>query len=122
MLEIKYACSRFIVQLQTCSAAGILIADFFNGVKLFSLEPGKADMRITVKLFASLARFSPTGMAGKSFEMNLPESANLHTVVTILGIPSEEIKIPFVNGLIRDLDWELKPGDEVGIFPPIGGG
>ncbi len=79
-------------------------------------------MHVTIKLFASLARFSPGGLAGTPFEMNLPETASLQDVVDQLGMPAKEIKIAFVNGLIRDLDWVLKQGDEVGIFPPIGGG
>ena len=79
-------------------------------------------MQVTIKLFASLSRFSPGGLSGTPFEVNLPESAKLHQLVEQLGIPVEETKIPFVNGMIRDMDWVLKLGDEVGIFPPIGGG
>jgi molybdopterin converting factor small subunit len=75
-------------------------------------------MHITVKLFASLARFSPGGLPGTPFEIDFPESTTVGDVINQLGIPSKETKIFFVNGLIRD----LKPGDEVGIFPPIGGG
>jgi sulfur-carrier protein len=79
-------------------------------------------MQVKVKLFASLARFSPGGLPGTLFELTLPEPATVQDLVRQLGIPVEEIKVPFVNGLIRELDCELKPGDEVGIFPPIGGG
>jgi len=79
-------------------------------------------MRVVVKLFASLARFSPSVQSGAPFEMDIPASATVQDLVDQLGIPSEETKISFVNGLIRDLDWVLKQGDEVGIFPPIGGG
>ena len=79
-------------------------------------------MRITVKLFATLARFSPGGLSGTPFELNLSESSTVQVLEDQLGIPSEEIKISFVNGLIREPDWILKQGDEVGIFPPIGGG
>jgi molybdopterin synthase sulfur carrier subunit len=79
-------------------------------------------MLVTVKLFASLARFSPGGLPGTPFDISLSESATLQNVVDQLGIPSEETKVTFVNGLIRELDWDLKHGDEVGIFPPIGGG
>jgi molybdopterin converting factor small subunit len=39
-----------------------------------------------------------------------------------LKIPVEEAKITFVNGIIQELDYEIKSGDEIGIFPPIGGG
>jgi molybdopterin converting factor small subunit len=79
-------------------------------------------MHVNVKLYASLARFSPGKLAGTPFEIDLPDSASIQDVVDHLGIPPEETKISFVNGLIRDLDWVLEPGDEVGIFPPIGGG
>jgi len=79
-------------------------------------------MQVTVKLFASLARFSPGGLPGTPFELTLPEPATVQDLVDRLRMPVEEIKVPFVNGLIRELDCELKPGDEVGIFPPIGGG
>jgi molybdopterin converting factor small subunit len=79
-------------------------------------------MLVTVKLFASLARFSPGRLPGVPFEMNLSESATVQDLVNQLGIPPEETKISFINGLIRDLDQVLIQGDEVGIFPPIGGG
>jgi len=79
-------------------------------------------MHVTVKLFASLARFSPGGLPGTPFKITLSESATVQVVVDQLGIPSEETKVTFVNGLIRDPDWVLQQGDEVGIFPPIGGG
>lgn len=79
-------------------------------------------MRVTVKLFATLVRFSSSSQSGAPFEMIIPESAVVQDLVDKLGIPREEIKISFVNGLIRDVDWVLNEGDEVGIFPPIGGG
>lgn len=79
-------------------------------------------MLVTVKLFASLARFSPVGLSGAPFEVNLRDSANLQDLVNLLGIPAEETKVSFVNGIIRELQWVLSQGDEVGIFPPVGGG
>ncbi len=79
-------------------------------------------MRITVKLFASLARFSHGGLPGTPFELLVPMSTSINQLVVQLGIPPDEAKVAFVNGLIRDMDCILQPGDEVGIFPPIGGG
>lgn len=79
-------------------------------------------MLVTVKLFASLVRYSAGGLPGTPFEVDIPESTNLLQLVEQLKIPSNEAKVVFVNGLIKDLDWVLQPGDEVGIFPPIGGG
>jgi molybdopterin converting factor small subunit len=79
-------------------------------------------MRIKVKLFASLARYSMGSLPGTPFEVELSEPADLQLLVDHLGIPGDEAKVAFVNGLIKELDWVLQPGDEVGIFPPIGGG
>ncbi len=79
-------------------------------------------MRVSVKLFASLVHYSAGSLPGSPFIVNLPDSSSLKQLVDKLGIPCEETKITFVNGLVRDLDWILRPDDEVGIFPPIGGG
>jgi molybdopterin synthase sulfur carrier subunit len=79
-------------------------------------------MFVKVKLFAILARFSPGGLPGTPFELKIPDSATIQDLMDQLQIPREEIKVAFVNGLIRDMDWVLQPGDEVGIFPTIGGG
>ncbi len=79
-------------------------------------------MKITVKLYATLARFSAGGLAGTPFEVDLPDAAQVHQLVSQLGIPDQETRVVFVNGLVREMDWVLEPGDEVGMFPPIGGG
>ena len=79
-------------------------------------------MRVRVKLFATLVRFSPGGLPGTPFDMDIPEDATLYDLVTILQISPEETKITFVNGIIHEFGWKLNPGDDVGIFPPIAGG
>ena len=80
-------------------------------------------MFIQVKLFATLAVFSPSGgKAGSPFRMELPEGTALQQLVHRLQLPSEEVKLCFVNGRLQELERTLRDGDEVGIFPPIGGG
>ena len=79
-------------------------------------------MRVHVKLFATLSRFSPGGLPGTPFEAEVPEGATLRDLADQLKIPLEETRITFVNGIIQPMDWALHPGDQVGIFPPIGGG
>jgi molybdopterin converting factor small subunit len=39
-----------------------------------------------------------------------------------LGVPPDEVKIVFVNGVSRRFDHVLADGDRVGIFSPVGGG
>jgi len=88
-------------------------------------------MKVYVKLFASLARsvsrmgqvqFPQGFRAGTALEVELPQDSTLADLVGYLGIPDEQVKVTFVNGRAQGLDHPLEPGDEVGIFPPIGGG
>ncbi|KPL79383.1 hypothetical protein ADN00_02810 [Ornatilinea apprima] len=80
-------------------------------------------MRLKVKLFASLTRFAPGGQsAGIAFEMDVPEGASLADVAELLRLPAEEIKIAYVNARAQQLDWQLQDDDEIGYFPPVGGG
>lgn len=74
-------------------------------------------MSITVNCFATLARYAPPD--GK-----MPEAAGLTVGQTIdlLGIPRENVKTVFVNGLHAAMDKVLGEGDRVGIFPAVAGG
>jgi sulfur-carrier protein len=80
-------------------------------------------MRVTVKLFATLKEFAPVkGLSGTPFTLDVPDAATLGDIIEILKLPVAEVKIPFVNGIVKPFDWKLNPGDEIGIFPPVGGG
>jgi len=79
-------------------------------------------MQVRVKLYASLSRYYGNAAAGVPFEIEVPESATMVDLVNRLKLPREEVKLFFVKGRARPIDWPLEPGDEVGIFPLIGGG
>jgi molybdopterin converting factor small subunit len=88
-------------------------------------------MKISVKLFAfftktvseTIRNRHPDGIrAGIPFEVELPEGSTLAYLVDYLALPREQVKVTFVNGRAKGLDYPLKPEDEVGIFPPIAGG
>jgi sulfur-carrier protein len=101
----------------------MLMCDAFNQCVARQLiilkEPG---LLVHIKLFATLSRFSNGGYAGAPFDFVLPEGSSLQDLVKLLNIPAEEAKITFVNGTIQSMDWIIHPEDEIGIFPPIGGG
>ena len=78
-------------------------------------------MQVRVKLYASLSRYYGK-VAGVPFQIDLPESATVVDLVDRLKLPKKEVKLFFVKGRARPMDWHLEPGDEVGIFPLIGGG
>jgi molybdopterin converting factor small subunit len=77
---------------------------------------------VQAKLFATLRRYRPEVGLGEPFAVELPAGATLADLVREIGLPEDEVKLIFVNGLHRDLDQVLNEGDEVGIFPPVGGG
>jgi len=80
-------------------------------------------IHIRVKLFATLRKYAPgQGAAGAAFDLDLPDSSTLRDVTKLLRMPEEEVRICFVNGTIQEVGFVLQERDEVGIFPPIGGG
>lgn len=79
-------------------------------------------MRVHVKLFATLRRYVEGATSGVPFEVELPDGATIADLIGRLHLPTEEVKMAFVNGRARPEDWHLESGDEIGIFPPIGGG
>lgn len=79
-------------------------------------------MRIRVKLFATLAQFVPGAAPATFFDVELPVNATVGDLVSHLKLPVDDVRMVFVNGRARPTDWVLKSDDEVGIFPPVGGG
>lgn len=79
-------------------------------------------MKITVRLFAVLTRYKPDASAGQPFEAELSPGSTIEDLLKQINIPTEEVKVVFVNNLIQPTDYHLKEGDMVGIFPPIAGG
>jgi len=80
-------------------------------------------MLITVKLQAMLESYTPSGhQPGQAFPLTVPEGSTVADVATQLGIRPQEIKVAYVNGKARAPLYRLREGDEVGFFPPLGGG
>jgi molybdopterin synthase sulfur carrier subunit len=77
---------------------------------------------VHTKLFASLRQYRPGLKIGEAFPVELPEGATVGDLIREVDLPDKEVKIVFVNALFRELAHELADGDEVGIFPPVGGG
>lgn len=79
-------------------------------------------MTIYVKLFATLRhRYRHLGI-GEPMPVKLSEGATAGQLLEHLRIPDDRVKIVFVNNVVRDRDHPLADGDQVGVFPPVGGG
>ena len=79
-------------------------------------------MRVQIKLFATLCRYFGNAAPGIPFEIEVPNDSTVADLVNRLKLPRKEVKVFFVNGRSRPIDWPLEPGDEVGIFPLVAGG
>ena len=88
-------------------------------------------MKVKAKVFAGLARMLretlpkryPDGFRpGKPVEEEVPEASTVADLIDKMGIPRKSVHVVFVNAVARKLDYRLASDDEVGIFPPIGGG
>jgi molybdopterin synthase sulfur carrier subunit len=73
---------------------------------------------IQIKLFASLQEFTPLSSDNYPIEVG----QTIHSILDHLNIPPEKAKLVFIDGVKADLAAQLKGGERVGIFPPVGGG
>jgi len=74
-------------------------------------------MQIKVRLFATLR-----DGRGKELMMDLDSGTTPQMIIDILEIKREEVAILLVNGMDGKFEQQLKDGDTVSIFPPVGGG
>lgn len=74
-------------------------------------------MQVTVKLFAYFRdnRF-------KYKEFDYPDSTTVKGIIASLGIEESEVGVTMINSRHCSLDQVPQPGDQVAIFPVIGGG
>jgi molybdopterin converting factor small subunit len=79
-------------------------------------------MIVHVKLFATLRRHYPHLGIGEPMNVELEVGATIGELVTQLQLPADQVKVVFVNGIVQETEHVLNAGDEVGFFPPVGGG
>jgi len=74
-------------------------------------------MKIKVKLFASLRheRFS-------EIEVEIDRVADVDFILDEYSLKREDVAIVFINGKHADYKTTINDGDDIALFPPIGGG
>lgn len=77
---------------------------------------------IHVRIFATLRRHYPHLGIGEAMPVEMPDGATVGQLMNHLQLPLDHVKVVFVNGIARGQDHPLVDGDEVGVFPPVGGG
>lgn len=75
-------------------------------------------MQIQLKLMGMLKEKAPDGS-----KLELSEAAVIRDALVALEIDADSVHVFTINGnLIRDKEHALADGDELSIFPPVGGG
>jgi len=75
-------------------------------------------MKINVKLFASIRKFS-----GKdNLEINIEEGSSVKDLLSKIGIPEDEPLLVILNESTRGKETLLQNGDTLCLFPIIAGG
>jgi len=75
---------------------------------------------ITAHLFAGLETQTVARRTQLTFA--LAETPTVGALVERLGLRPGATGIILVNGVHAGGDWPLEPGDELSLFPPLGGG
>jgi len=83
-------------------------------------------MKITLRLYATLQDYLPPGTPGNQVELDLPEGATITEVLESLSVPLALAHIVMVKGrhVLKPQLAErvLLAGDELAVWPAIGGG
>ncbi len=85
-------------------------------------QTGDEVIEVKVRVYASLRSYLPGVPLGQSVSVRLSSEATIGDTLEGLGIPKTETKNCFVNGIQREFDYPLRAGDELAVFPPVGGG
>lgn len=83
-------------------------------------------MKITVKLFASLADYLPPESRRNELAMEVAESDPIDAVLNCFGLPQKCVHLVLVNGVYvppaERNSRRLAEGDQLAVWPPIAGG
>ncbi len=74
---------------------------------------------VQVNLYATFRAF---GGGRPSVEVQIAPGQTVGEVLRKLGVPAEQARIIFVDHRAGDLGQTLQGGEQLGVFPAIGGG
>lgn len=83
-------------------------------------------MKITLKMYASLAPYLPQGAVHNAIAIDVKEDESVFGIIDRYHVPRESAHLVLINGLyVEPADREspiLKEGDVLALWPPVAGG
>lgn len=83
-------------------------------------------MQVTLKLFASLSKFLPTGAVRNKADIEVEEGATIQGVLDAHNVPREHCHLVLLNGVFfapeDRFTKSLSEGDQLAVWPPVAGG
>lgn len=76
-------------------------------------------MKITVSFLGGLDRLADIG---EKEVVKLPDNSTIRDLINKFGISEKNARFFIVNGNSQNLNYTLKDGDQIRIFPLMGGG
>lgn len=83
-------------------------------------------MHVTVKLYATLSDYLPSGSKNNRVELAVAEAARVQEVLQPFALPPKLTHLVLVNGVFIPPEARptaaLQEGDVIAVWPPIAGG
>jgi len=79
-------------------------------------------MKVELNVYATLARHLPEKLRQGVPALDVDEGTTIGDLLKELNIPTDQVKLVFLDGVHAGTDAVLKEGSRVGVFPPVGGG
>lgn len=83
-------------------------------------------MKITLKLFATLGEYLPSGARANAAQVEVADDATPNQVIEQFNVPQGMAHLVLLNGVYLDKaernDQVIKADDVLAIWPPVAGG
>ena len=83
-------------------------------------------MKVTLKLYATLADYLPAGARNNRVELEVADAATVNAVLAPVSLPPKLTHLVLVNGVFVPPEARastvLNEGDALAVWPPIAGG
>ncbi|MEQ8234248.1 MAG: MoaD/ThiS family protein [Gammaproteobacteria bacterium] len=83
-------------------------------------------MKITLKMYASLAQFLPPEAVRNVVEIDIPDTCSVHEVIARYQVPRASAHLVLINGVYVEPEQRdaplLRAGDVLALWPPVAGG